>query len=116
MIRLTGIEFKQIYNSDWKRILRPPEDCDLSIEHNEFVLNGEELDDYDVDKILDTDVVKIDAVICDNNFSGYLVSFDSLVRKWRKMQDFTSFVVTVKQDKADELKKLIKQAGGTISK
>lgn len=116
MIKLTGIEFKQIYESDWNDVLKTPSDYDLIITLNEFHLNGEQKDDYFVEEISDADVIKIDAIIYDDHYdSDFSTSFDSLVRKWRKMQDTTSFVVTAKQDKAAELKKLIKQAGGTVS-
>ena len=77
--------------------------------------NGEVEEDFDWLSAADTDSIKlIDGVVFEDNGDevGGLVP---LARRWLKAQTSTCFLVTVDKTKEEEIKALIRKAGGKVS-
>jgi hypothetical protein len=106
--KTTGIEFKKFMNDPfvWKggRYL---EDEEISVDGGEPC----SVDEFDV--INDSSIVVIHSGVIvdeDNNYE----TLESEFRKWRKRQSTLTLLVEVSSDKADMVKKAIKDAGGRV--
>ena len=106
MVKTSGLEFKAYLNDDkvW------PE----GQLHDGRLLNidGSEVDDFDLDAISDTAVIKsLDGFICHEDDLYSELTVQSHFRKWQKTQKIYYALVQVDKTKFDEFKTLVKTIG-----
>jgi hypothetical protein len=106
--KTTGLEFKKFMNdpSVWKG--------GRYLEEEEISVDGGEagpVDDFDA--INDSSVVVVHSGLIGNEDNDY-EALEAEFRKWRKRQSTITLVVEVRSDKADKVKKAIKDAGGRV--
>lgn len=109
MIKTTGAEFKAYYNdpSAW------PEGC--WHEDEELTIDGAEYDDWDIDTIKDTAQIKLKyGVVYGEPSFPTGRSMEQHFRVWKKAQLNRIIVISVPNEKENELKDLVSSIGGKV--
>ena len=73
-----------------------------------------EEDGIDLDKLSDTAVVKIEGGYVLELPEGKEMSLEGLFKKWKRLQDTNTFLVSCPKDQTETLKEVIKANGGTV--
>lgn len=109
--RTTGAELKAFYDDDSIWTTCP------DVWHEELALsvNGKQQDSFDIHRDLkDDDQVTILAGYISSDDNSVVMPFESLFKRWRKVQDTKFLSVSVPKDKLEAVKAAIKAAGGKV--
>ena len=104
-MKISGIELQEFINTGWPK----PID-DWYWDHTAFEYDPEPDKTYDTDDIGPL-LYQGPEVRTRQNDS---IDLAAAIRKWRKERDSDVFAVTISKAKSEELKKLVKELGGTI--
>jgi len=107
--KTSGLEFKAFYNDSkvWKNG-RWHEDEIVFINHHL-------VDEFDIAKINDSDMVLIEGgVIYEEDGATEVGGFEGQFRKWKRNQDTTTLLVRAPNAKTEAIRAAIKAAGGTL--
>lgn len=112
-VKMTGKQFKAFYDDPavWgPRDAKDPTYCDATV----ISVDGEEMEDWDCDKIDDAASV---VVMCGDMLEqgrGIPNTFDGAARWWLKRQSTVSFVVECHKDAREAVEAAVKAAGGKV--
>lgn len=109
-VKMTGAEYKRfltdtiLWGEDGYY-----EDASLSVD------GQSEEDGIDLDKLADTAEVRIKGGYVLDLPGDKEMSLEGLFKKWKRLQDMGTFLVTCPKAQTEHLKALIKQIGGSVS-